>query len=103
MQIERVFCDLGASMSLMPLTLCQKLHLRDLTLSSMTIYVADCSIRQSVGILEDVPVQVGTFLVPCDFVVLDMDEDFPAPLIFGHPFLATVGAVIDVPVGTLSF
>ena len=57
----------------------------------MTIQLADCSIRQPVGILEDVPVQVGMFLVLCDFVVLDMDEDFPTPLILGRLFLATAG------------
>jgi len=56
-----------------------------------------------VGILEDVPIQVGKFSIPCDFVVLDMDEDFPAPLILGRPFLATVGAVIDVQAGIPSF
>ena len=102
-QIERALCDLGASVSLMPLSLCQKLQLRDLKPTSMTIQLADCSIRQPVGILEDVPIQVGKFLIPCDFIVLDMDEDFPAPLIFGRPFLATAGAVIDVQAGTLSF
>ena len=69
----------------------------------MTIQLADYSIRQPVGILEDVPIQVGKFLIPCDFIVLDMDEDFPAPLILGRPFLAIVAAVIDVQAGTLSF
>ena len=81
MHIKRALCDLGTSVSLMPLSLCKKLQLRDLTPTSMTIQLADCSIRQPVGILEDIPVQASTFLVPCDFVVLDMDEDFPAPLI----------------------
>ena len=69
----------------------------------MTIQLADCSIRQPVGLLEDVPLQVGKFLIPCDFVVLDMDEDFPTPLILGRPFLATAGAMIDVQTGTISF
>ena len=55
------------------------------------------------GILEDVPVQGGQFLVPCDFIVLDMDKDYPAPFILGCPFLATAGAVIDVQTGTMSF
>jgi len=45
MQIERALCDLGASVSLMPLSLCQKLQLRDLTPTHMTIQLADCSIR----------------------------------------------------------
>ena len=81
MQIERALCDLGTNVRLMPLSLCKKLQLRDLTLTSMTIQLADCSIRQHVGLLEDVLVQVGKFLIPCDFIVLDIDEDFLTPLI----------------------
>ena len=84
----------------MSLSLCKKLQLRDLTPTSITIQLADCSIRQPVVILEDVSIQVGKFLIPCDFVVLDMDEDFPAPLIF---VLATAGIVIVVQADTLSF
>jgi len=87
----------------MLLSLCKKLQLRDLTPTNMTIQLADCSIRQLIGILEDVLIQVGKFLIPCDFINLDMDEDFSAPLILGCPFLATAGAVIDVQAGTLSF
>jgi len=64
----------------MPLSLCKKLQLRDLTPTSLTIQLADCSTRKLVGIMEDVLVQVGKFLVPCDFIVLDMDKDFLAPL-----------------------
>jgi len=55
------------------------------------------------GTLEDVLVQSGKFIIPCDFIVLDMDENFQAPLILGRPLLAIVGAVIDVQVGTMSF
>jgi len=94
---------LGASVSIMPLSLCQKLQLWDPTPTSIVIQLVDCSTRRPVGILEDIPVQVGQFLVPCDFIVLDMDEDYPAPFILGHPFLATPGAVIDVQTGTMSF
>ena len=32
-----------------------------------------------------------------------MDEDFPAPLILGQPFLAIAGVVIDVQTYTMSF
>ena len=102
-QIERALCDLGASVSIMPLSLCKKLRLWDPTPTSITIQLADCSIRRPVGTLEDVPVQVGNFLVPCDFIVLDMDDSFPPPFILGRPFLATARAVIDVQTGTMSF
>jgi len=74
-----------------------------LTPTNITIQLADCSTRQLVGILEDVPIQVDKFLIHCDFAVLDMDKDFLAPRILGRPFLATVEAVIDVHAGTLSF
>ena len=65
--------------------------------------LANCSIRQAVGILEDVPVRVGEFVIPCDFLVMDMDESLHMPIILGRLFLATVGAKIDVQAGTLSF
>jgi len=53
--------------------------------------------------MDDVPIQVGKFIIPCDFIILDMDENLQAPLISWRPFLATVGAVIDVQAGTMSF
>lgn len=37
-----------------------------------------------------------------DFVVLDMAQDEEIPLILGRPFLATEGAMIEVPHGTLT-
>jgi len=46
---------------------------------------------------------VGKFIIPCDFIVLDMDENFQAPLILGRLFLATAGVVIDVQAGIMSF
>jgi len=39
--------------------------------------------------------------VPTDFVVLEMDEESKDPLILGRPFLASVGAVIDVRYGKI--
>ena len=71
--------------------------------ATLVIQLADSSIRHPTGVLEDIPVQLGNFVVPCDFVVLDMDESFHAPVILGRPFLATVGAVIDVQAGIISF
>ena len=55
------------------------------------------------GILEDVPIKVGYFYVPIDFVVLDMAEDSHTQIILGRPFLATAGCKIDVKEGKLTF
>ncbi|GJR97595.1 reverse transcriptase domain-containing protein [Tanacetum coccineum] len=42
------------------------------------------------------PLSVGTFYFPADFVVVDYDADPRVPLILGRPFLRTARALIDV-------
>jgi len=96
MQTERALCDLGVSMSLMPLSLYKKLKLPDLTPTTMIIQLADRSIRRPTGILEDILVYVGKIVIPCDFIVIDMDESSQLPIILGRSFLIIVGALIDV-------
>jgi hypothetical protein len=55
------------------------------------------------GIAEDVPVKIGHYFIPVDFVVLKMGEREKQPLILGRPFLKTVGATIDVGKGEINF
>ena len=58
--------------------------------------MADRSMAQQEGILEDVLVKVGKFIFPVDFVIMQMEEDTQVPLLFGRPFLATGASLIDV-------
>ena len=51
--------------------------------------------------LEDFSLQVGKFFIPYEFVVMDVVEDAQIPIILGQPYLATVGAMIDVKSGCL--
>lgn len=53
--------------------------------------LCDRSVKYLVGILEDVPIRVGKFFIPVDFVVLEMEEDSQIPIILGRPFLAMQG------------
>ena len=69
-QIEGALCDLGAGVSLMPLSLYRKLRSLKLTPTTISVQLADGSTRRPIGILEDVPVKVGEFVIPCDFLVL---------------------------------
>jgi hypothetical protein len=69
----------------------------------MCLELGDNSIRYPLGIVEDMPVKVGHHFVPIDFVVLEMGEREKPPLIFGRPFLKTVGATIDVGKGEINF
>ncbi|XP_048623562.1 uncharacterized protein LOC111209375 [Brassica napus] len=58
--------------------------------------VFERSVKIPVGILEDFPLMVGNFEIPTDFVVLEMGEEAQDALIYGRPFLATAGAIVNV-------
>lgn len=46
-------------------------------------------------------VRVGKFIFPTDFIILDYMVDEEVLIIFGRPFLATRGALLDVREGNL--
>ena len=64
--------------------------------------MADRSMAQPEGILEDVLVKVGKFIFPMDVVIMQMEEDTQVPLLLRRPFLATGDALIDVQKGELT-
>ena len=101
-EITKALCDSGASVSLMPLSICKKLGITTLRPTQMTLQMADKSVKLPLGVAENIIVDVKGSLVPTDFVVLEMEEDREIPLLLGRPFLATAGAVIDVKHGRLS-
>lgn len=69
----------------------------------VTLQLADRSVRYPVGIIEDVLVRVGKFVIPADFLVLETGNEADSSLILGRPFLLTGGVLIDVPSGKLTF
>ncbi|XP_050915853.1 uncharacterized protein LOC127130946 [Lathyrus oleraceus] len=81
MDFEKALCNLRASVSLMPLPV----------------------FKFPISVLEDVPVRVGEYYVSFYFVIMDIDEDFQIPIILGSLFLATMGSLIDVKRGKLTF
>ncbi|XP_012844566.1 PREDICTED: uncharacterized protein LOC105964603 [Erythranthe guttata] len=70
--------------------------------TAITLQLADRSLVYPKGVLEDVLVKVDEFILPADFVILDMDEDREIPIILGRPFLATSRTVIDWSSGDLT-
>ena len=64
--------------------------------------MADRSMAQLEGVLEDVLVKGGKFIFPVDFVIMKMEEDTQVPLLLGRPFLGTGVALIDVQKGELT-
>ena len=85
----QALCDLGASINLMPLSIYNRLKLGEAKHTTVTLQLADRSLVHSLGIVEDVLVKVGKFILPADFIILDMEEDERIPIILERPFLAT--------------
>ncbi|GJR48968.1 reverse transcriptase domain-containing protein [Tanacetum coccineum] len=94
--------DLGASINLIPYSVWKDLSLPELTLTCMTIELADRSITKPIGIAKDVRVMVGKFQFLADFVVVDFEPDPRVPLILGRCFLKTSRALIDVYEGEIT-
>nr|GEV80468.1 reverse transcriptase domain-containing protein [Tanacetum cinerariifolium] len=94
--------DLGASINLMPLSVWNKLSIRELSPTCMTLKLEDRSISRPIGVAEDVFVKVGKFHFPIDFVVVEFDVDPRVPLILERSFLKTRHALFDVYEGELT-
>src|SRR3954465_11752938 len=101
--VKTALCDLGAGVSVMPLSLYRRLDLNKLTPTKISLQMADKSTAIPVGICEDVPVVVANVTILTDFVILDIPEDDSMSIILGRFFLNTAGAVIDCNKGNVTF
>ncbi|GJX30101.1 reverse transcriptase domain-containing protein [Tanacetum coccineum] len=90
------FADLGASINLMSYSLYTSLSINTLKPTRMSINLANHTYQYPMGDVENMPVQVGKFVFPVDFVILEMEEDNKVPLILGILFLHTADAIIRV-------
>ena len=52
----------------------------------MCLSMAEKSVTYPLGILENVPIKVGKFVIPADFVMLEMEEDLKVPILYGTIF-----------------
>ncbi|GJR99560.1 mitochondrial proton/calcium exchanger protein-like protein isoform X1 [Tanacetum coccineum] len=93
---DNALADLGASVSVMPLSTYLNLGLGELAHTKLTVELADRTVKYPKGIAENMLVGIGKFVFPIDFIILDMPEDIKVPLILGRPFLSTAHAKIDV-------
>ena len=72
--IKKALLDLGASVNLLPSSVYDLFGFRELKPTTVTLQLADRSIKISRGMLEDVLVKVDEFYFPVDFLVLDMES-----------------------------
>ena len=103
--VEKALLDLGVSVNLLPFSMYQQLRLGELKPTTITLSLADRSIKIPKGTVEDVLIQVDKFYYPVDFVVLDTEPVAVGanhvPIILGRPFLATSNAIINCRNGVM--
>ena len=97
--MEKALLDLGVSVNLLPYFVYKQLGLGELKPTSITLSLANRSVKIPRGMIEDVLVQVDKFYYLVDFVVLNTDPIVKGtnyvPIILGRPFLATSNAIIN--------
>ena len=97
--VEKALLDLGASVNLLLYSVYKQLRLGGLKPTTITLSLANRSVKIPKGIVEDVLVKVDNFYYPLDFVVLNIKPMAVGanyvPIILGRPFLATSNAIIN--------
>ena len=71
--VEKGLLDLRASVNLLPYSIYKQLRLGELKPTSITLSLANRSVKIPRGMIEDVLVQVDKFYYPVDFFILDTD------------------------------
>jgi hypothetical protein len=94
-------CDIGASISTIPKSLCDVLGLTDMDECFLNLHLADSTIKKPLGAINDVLIVANRNYVPVDFIVLDIDCNPSCPIILGRPFLRTICAIIDMKEGNI--
>ena len=85
----------------MSLSIFRRLGLGKARPTTVTLQLADKSLKHPRGVIEHVLIKVHKFIFLAYFIVLDMEEDKKMPIILGRPFLATSRAMIYVQKGEL--
>ena len=103
--VEKALLDLGASVNLLSYSMYKQLGLGELKPTSITLSLADRSIKIPKGTIEDLLIQVDRFYYLVDFVILDTEPvavgTNHVPIILGRPFLATLNAIINCRNGVM--
>ena len=103
--VEKALLDLGSNVNLRPYSMYKQLGLGGLKPTSITLSLADRSIKIPKGTMEDVLIQVDKFYYLVDFVMLDTEPVAVGtnyvPIILGRPFLATSNAIINFRNGVM--
>jgi hypothetical protein len=95
--------DLCASISVMPIKIYDMLGLPPLGNCYVDVHLSDITKKKPLGRMNDILIMVNNNLVPVDFLVVYIECNASCPIIFGRPFLRTIGDIIDTKEGTIRY
>ena len=83
--------------------LCDLLGFLDFDDCSLSLHLADSTIKKPTGRINYVLIVANRNYVPIDFIVLDIDCNLSCPIILGRPFVRMIRAIIDMKEGNIRF
>ncbi|GKE13871.1 putative reverse transcriptase domain-containing protein [Tanacetum coccineum] len=81
---DNTLVDLGANVSVMPLSTYLNIGLGELAHTKLIVELADRTVKCLKGIAKNVLVGIGKFVFPLDFIILDMPKDIKITLRVGE-------------------
>jgi hypothetical protein len=78
---RHALCDLGASISIMPRKIYDKLGLPPLEKCYFNVALAEVAKKKPLGRINDVLIMINNNLVPVDFLVMDVECNASCPII----------------------
>ncbi|GJY75108.1 RNA-directed DNA polymerase, eukaryota, reverse transcriptase zinc-binding domain protein [Tanacetum coccineum] len=100
LDFNNALADLGAS--IVPFSMFKHLGIGKLKPNNMGIEMADDTKCIPKGIVKNLLIKIDKFILPADFFILEMIEDFRMPVILGRPLLATAHAKVYIFRKTIS-
>jgi hypothetical protein len=95
--------DLGSSVSAISKSLCDHLDLPPIQKCDIDLKLADCSITNAYGKVNNILVELHMTIVHVDFIIMGMKGKNHNPIILDRPFLRTTGDIIDAKEGSVNF
>nr|GEW76523.1 hypothetical protein [Tanacetum cinerariifolium] len=96
LDFNNALADLGASISIMPFSMFKRLRIGKLEPINMVIEMADDTKCIPKGIVKNRLIKIDKCILPIDFIILDMIEDFRMPVILERPLLAIAHVKVDI-------
>jgi hypothetical protein len=94
-ETHHAILDLGSSVSILSKELYELIELQHIEKCSIDLLLTDDSIKNALGKVSSVMVELHMTFVPVDFIIMDMGNKTSIPIILGRPFLRTRGTIID--------